>query len=166
MMPEKVDQMLKDYRECKGRCEHLRTEIELLDRQSVSLRRTMIEDAVSVSATVSDMPRGTALSDQTANVALRFADGKVPDYIKEIEADADKLRKELSEKDMVVIFVEAWLKGLTEKERWIIEKQVIDGAYWREIIHDYRDRYGDEYTKDGLKRIRNVAMTKIYRIAA
>lgn len=165
MHPEKVDRMLRDYREFRGRCEFLRHEIGLEERKLAILRETMIDDAVSMSPNLTGMPKGSGTSKPVEALAIRFGNGYVPAYIQEIEKALDEKKKELREKMVTVVFVEAWLKGLTDKERTIVEKQVIDGRFWREIVFEYRAKYGEEYSREGLKRIKKVAMEKIYRMA-
>lgn len=166
MLPERVDEMLKSYRECIGRCGHLEYEIQERRDMIESLRKTMVEDSVLGAQPMSGMPRGGKLSDPTARIGAAVADGCMTDDMKFLQKEIDELEYELRKRKIVVHFVAAWLDGLNEKERWIIEKQVIDGAYWREVIFSYKAKFGDEYSKDGLKRIKKNALNKIYRIAS
>ena len=112
------------------------------------------------------MPRSGKVSDPTAQIGIAAADGLMTSEMKNIFQEIRELERELRGQRIVVHFVTAWLNGLNEKERWIIEKQVIDGAYWREVIFGFKAKFGDEYSKDGLKRIKRSAMNKIYRIAS
>lgn len=165
MTSEKALQMLTEYRECLARGEYLIQLLEIKENQLAAARKAMLADAISISPKLSDMPRAQSTGDPTSMVALKFADGFVPDEVREIEADIRSIKVEINQRNVVVSCVNAWLNGLSEKERWIVEKHVIDGSYWRDITYEYSKRYGDSYTKEGLKRIKKAALTKIYRIA-
>lgn len=158
--------MLANYREYAGRCMYLEFMIAKKEAELRSLQQTLIEDSVSCTQVISDMPRGGALSDPTARLGAAVADGYESDQIKQVKAEIEALQNELDAKQPTILFVSALLEGLSEKERWIVEKQVIDGAYWREVIFGYRTKFGDTYSKDGLKRIKKAALQKLYRIAS
>ena len=137
MQKESVDLMLGNYREYTARCEFLEQEIQELERIAADLRRTMMTDALSGSQNLSGMPHGTSVSSPTERIAIKFADGYVPDYIVDIEKEIASKKDELRRKTPTVVFVTAWLKGLSEKERFVIESKTIGGAFWRELIYAY-----------------------------
>ncbi|MDL2205333.1 hypothetical protein LJC33_00295 [Eubacteriales bacterium OttesenSCG-928-N13] len=166
MSPEKVDIMLRSYQECAGRCGHLEQEIAGLKSMIERLKKTALEDAVSTTSQVTGMPRGGSTSDPTARVGIMYADGGVPKEVRELEGELKALEAEYSEKHQTIVFVTAWLSGLTAKERWLIEKHVIDAAYWREVVIAYHVEFGENYSRDGLKRIQQAALQKIYKMAA
>ena len=165
MQKESVDAMLSNYREHLARCEYLECEIPVLERLAEGMRKTMIEDAVSCTQVISDMPRGTSISDPTGRLAMIFASGGVTDHVRQIEKEIAEKRRELMHKRVTVIFVGAWLKALNEKERFVIEKQVIDKFFWRDVVRMYDRTFGEAYSKNGLKSIRDNALQRIYRIA-
>ncbi len=167
MIPEKADQMLKDYKVFLGRCKYLTTLIPELKAEAVYWKKNMAEDISSVgSQNLDGMPHGTKIGNPTERFGIMLADGYTPDGLKRLEKTISDYEQELKEKSISVVFVEAWLDGLTEKERWIIQRQVIDGAYWREIITEYHQKYGEEYSREGLKKIRDGAMSKIHQMAS
>lgn len=165
MQKESVDTMLSNYREHLARCEYLECEITELECLVKHLRNTMIEDTVSCTQVISDMPRSTAISDPTGRLAMMFASGGVTEHVQQIEDEITEKKLELAQKRVTVIFVEAWLKVLNEKERFVVEKQVIDKLFWRDIVRLYDRVFGDAYSKHGLKSIRDNALHKIYRVA-
>ena len=61
--------------------------------------------------------------------------------------------------------MDAWLKGLNRKERWVIERIFFDGMTYREINGQYREIYGEPCSKDSLRRLKNTALEKIYQMA-
>lgn len=166
MAPEKVDQFLKDHKMTVGRHKYLVSMIEELKSQAEDWKKNLAEDIVSLGGQVIDgMPHGTTVGNPTERFGIMLASGFTPEGLKELEQEIRKLEKEAHDKEVSIRIVEAWLDGLTEKERWIVEKQVIDGMYWREVVSEYHRQYGEEYSKEGLKRIRDGAVSKIYRMA-
>lgn len=165
MQKDSVDAMLSNYREHLARCEYLECEIPELERLAACMRETMVEDTVSCTQAISDMPRGTTISDPTGRLALMFASGGVTEHVRQIEKEIADKKAELAQKRVTVIFVGAWLKALNEKERFVVEKQVIDKLFWRDVVRSYDRVFGEAYSKHGLKSIRDNALQKIYRIA-
>lgn len=166
MLPNKVDSMLKEYRFFVGRCGHLETEIANLEQQITYERSQIAGDLASpTSAPVTGMPHGSKASNPTERTGLMLASGYTPPHIIEMEQALSKLRQEYNEKYSTVLFVGAWLKGLTEKERWIVEQQVIDAVFWKEIVIRFRTAFGEDCSKDSLKRLKQRALGKIYKMA-
>ncbi len=165
MQPEMVDQCLANYREYSARCSFLEHEIHELRSLADRLRSTAVEDAVTINQVMNGMPHGTDLSDPTGRIAIRFADGYVPDYIVEIENEIRQKEGELRYKTATIVFVEAWLKVLNKRERFVIENKTIGGMFWRDLISAYKSEFGEEYSKQGLKKVRDRAVAKIYKVA-
>lgn len=167
MLPEKADQMLRDYNVTLGRCEHLRTILPELEKEARIWRKALAADIARSSENDLDgMPRGNRVGNPTERLGIMLASGFTPDGLKELEGEIARYSQELREKELHIHFVEAWLRGLNDRERWIITRQVIDGAYWRQIVAEFRERYGEEYTREGLKRIKVCALDKIHKMAA
>lgn len=166
MLPSKVDSMLKEYRLFVGRCGHLETEIASLEKQIQRERSQIAGDLASISpAPMNGMPHGSGITNPTEKSGLMLASGYTPPHIIEMEQALSKLRQEYNEKYSTVLFVEAWLKGLTEKERWLVEQQVIDAVFWKEIVVRFRTAFGEDCSKDSLKRLKQRALGKIYKMA-
>lgn len=165
MNKEIVDTMLSNYRDYLARCEYLDSEIPELERLASHMRERMIEDSIHVTQTLSDLPHGTDISDPTGHLALMFASGGVTDHVRQIEEEIAKKKREREQKKISVHFVDAWLKSLNEKEKLLVEKQVIDKLYWREVIRHYENAFGELYSKHALKAIRDKALKRIYDVA-
>ncbi|MEA4899563.1 MAG: hypothetical protein VB115_15140 [Christensenellaceae bacterium] len=82
------------------------------------------------------------------------------------DARLQALHRELEEKQFDLQFVSAWMSGLNEKERWLIEQHVIGGLSWRDIVCLHKEKYGREYAKDTLRALKRKALAKIYQMAA
>ena len=167
MLPENVDQMLKDYKSFSGRCKYLTALIEELEADAELWKRNLASDLVGATGSGDDgMPKGNSVSSPTERIGIMLASGFIPDDLRDLEARIVEYRKELNLKSRTIQFVDAWLAGLTDKEAWVIRQQVIEGAFWREIIREYQAKYGDIYSKEGLKKIKRNAMKKVYSLAS
>lgn len=162
---EEVDKMLANYREYDSRVTYLNVLVRETEKLLESLRRTVVEDSISITQVISDMPRGTATSDPTGKLGAMLAEGYEPEHIQQVEEDLDAMKLEIKSKEHVIVCVNAWLICLSDRERFVIEHKVIAGMYWREMIPVYKREFGDEYSKQGLKRIKAKALEKIYGIA-
>ena len=163
MTVERIEEMLKTYRAEVGRCGHLQMEIELLRKEIEADKAGLAGDLAGPGAQViTDMPRGTAVGNPTEKLGIMLASGYISDDIREKEARLNDLQAEYNERHKTVVYVESWLAGLPERERWMIETQVIDGVIWREILTQYPEKFGEYRSKDTLKRIRDKALDMIY----
>lgn len=166
MRRESVDEMLRNYREYSARCLYLECCIKDTEGKLNRIRASALPDAISITQHYSDMPgRKGGTSDPTATVATRFADGYKPEDVQELEAELASMRGELRDKTPTVVFSEIWLDALNDKERFVVEKQAMDGLFWREVATAFCEKFGARYSSISLKRIRRGALEKIYKIA-
>lgn len=166
MRREKVDEMLKAYRFEVGRCGHLKTEIGQLEKAISCATATMDEDIITIQAQqLTGMPHGTTVGNPTERLGIMLASGWIPNDITEMQDELKKARQEYDQRHANVLFVTAWLNGLPERERWIVEHQVVDGEYWKEVAAKYKTAFLEDYSKDSLKRLKQRAMEKIYKMA-
>ena len=164
MQKEAVKQMLQSYREDKARCQYLENEIPQLEHMADVLRTEMIDDAVSITQVISDMPRGTSVSDPTGRLGALFASGYTPDYIRQVEAQIRTKRRELSNKLITVTLVDSAMAGLSDREHFVVEHKFIEGMFWRELIEAYRNRFDMLYSKTALRNLSEAALDKMCRI--
>ena len=163
---ETVDKVLSEYQADKARAEHILVEIDNLSQIIVEMERTIEADASAIGAqALTGMPHGSGISDPTASTAIRLASGWEREDVSQLKFDKRELEAELSVRKRTVAFVDAWMKGLSEREEWLIRKQVINGEFWRDIIDDYSRDYGFRISQDTLARMKHKAMEKIYRAA-
>ena len=165
MQPDKVDECLAHYREYSARCDFLQHEVHELKSLVERLRSTAVEDAVTITQVLTNMPHGTDLSCPTESLAIKFADGYVPGYIRGVEEEIRRRENEYRMKFPTIVFVDAWLKVLNRRERFVIENKTIGGMFWRELVIEYKREFGEEYSRQGLKKIRDRAVEKIHKVA-
>lgn len=166
MRSETVDKLLAEHRENVGRCLHVEAEIVRLKGELKAAEQNLALDmSTAHNYELSDMPRGTEVGQPTERIALKLASGWKPDYVEKIEAEIAALEGEHDVRSQNRLFVEGWLLGLPERERWLIETQVIDGVYWRDVLIRYRQKFGVDVSKDTLQRVKAQAMERIYEMA-
>lgn len=157
--------MLGNYREYAARVAFLEKEIPQLEKLVAELKHSIVDDEVNITQVISDMPHGSGISDPTGRLGAMIAEGFTPQRIVEIEQEISRKKSELDFKQPTVVFVDAWLMGLNARERFLIQRKVIDNDMWRNIIYDFSTTYGEHYSKEGLKRILDNGLTKIFEIA-
>lgn len=166
MTVEQVNLILKGYRFDVGRCGHLEVELHHLEKGLAAELALITEGAASLqSPVISDMPHGTGISNPTERIGMLVADGWKPEVVKQMEKDIQLLNAEYQTRMRNVKYVDSWLSGLPERERWMIEQQVIDGVFWRDLTALFRIRFGADCSKDTLKRIRERGLMKVYEMA-
>ena len=76
---ERVDAMLRDYRDNIGRCGHLRMEIRRNEFRMDQARESFGREAAGPGVSrLTGLPRGTAKGDPTQALALMLAAGEIP----------------------------------------------------------------------------------------
>lgn len=166
MTLEQIELYLHDYKSCLGRCNHLKIEMAILERQIEAVKRDTAETLASPKPKpLSDMPRGTQIGNPTEKYGGMLADGFKTDEQILLEAKWAECEAEYNEKIVVVEYVNSWMSGLTERERVVIKAQVIDNLPWKDTVNTYNQKFGDTVSKDTLKRIKGNAVDKIAEMA-
>ncbi len=166
MRPERAEEMLHEYKGCVGRCGYLKKAISEAEEDIQAWERSVASDLVNSGGVNMDgMPHGTAVGKPTERMALILAAGYVPEDLREAKKRLTEMLQELREKEMVVVFVEAWLNGLTEREKWLIEQLYFEQQTYAYIISTLRSKHGVNTSKDGVRRMKKAALEKIFRMA-
>lgn len=161
----RVDELLKNYHENMARCEYLTARVNELDVMRARAVRNVVAENVNTVQVLSDMPRGGKTSDPTARLGAILADGIIPDSVADIEAAILEAQAEIRERKRAVSYVNAWLNGLNERERYVIERKILQDEFWRCVVDGFNERFGEIYTKPSVRRIVKHGLEKIYRIA-
>ncbi|NMD38075.1 MAG: hypothetical protein GYA87_05270 [Christensenellaceae bacterium] len=158
--------MLSEYKVCKARCLYLEGKIQELELLIEKKKSSIIDDEVSITSVLSDMPRGTDISSPVEKLAIKVADGYLSTDVVELQREQQKLTEELEKGKTITVYVEAWICGLASKERCVIEKFYFEKLTWREIQNYLHQKYGDYLSKSTLRRIKSDALDKILTIIA
>ena len=161
----KVNELLKMYRQNKTRLASIRVEIQLANLRIEHLRQNAIYDLLPKGNPIDGMPHGTGRRSPVESAALKLASGYLPEEAQELQHSIEKLQYESSSLEIYVLYVEAWLTALTERERFIIERHILDDAPWRLLCFEYGKRFDIEPSKDTLRRMQVKALEKIYAAA-
>lgn len=163
MTAERAEEMLRLYKSYSGRCAYLKEVLEVL-RNEERLSTAELENTLLAGKGVASdgMPHGTTVGNPTERAAMMLISGFVSVDIAELQKRISEYEAEYRQKQLVVVFVDSWLAGLTVKERWMIERSYFDGLTYREINAMYREQFGGECSKDSLRRIKKEALEKIF----
>ena len=162
-----VDETVRNYTQDKARVAHLEIEISELERQIAAAIRNLAGDEAGPRAQmISDMPHGTQVGNPTAQLAEKLASGWLPPEIKEMRNELSGLKSEYTKTNARVKYVDAWMEGLSDRERWIIVHQCMRQEFWRDVVEDYTKEFGGQFiTKDTLKWLRGKAFKTMYKAA-
>lgn len=169
---EHVDELLRDYRDNLGRCGHLKVEIRRNDQRAARVKEAFRRGAAGPGVSrLTGVPRGSTPGDPTASLGLLLAGDEIPPdspegrEIARLALENARLAAELDVRQTQVDFVNSWLEGLTDRERWVIEHHIIDREIWYDVMIAFNSRYTDDVSKDRLKRLQSRALERIYAIA-
>ena len=172
MTQEQVNTLLREYRALVGRCGHIDAEIQRLRRAICAARAQFAADLAAPSVSRLDgMPPGGQPGSPTERAGLELADGRAFENsdagleVRHMEAEIARLEAEREERQLRVRYVESWLNGLPDRERWVIERHLIDGEIWHDIIQQFNARFSDDISRDRLKRLQTRALERIYAMA-
>lgn len=162
MRREQVKRMLESYRQCAARRECLRLEIPLAQEQlALEQERALESDALPRPGV--EAPRGGGPGDPTARLAVRYASGYQPRYIREMAADVRRMQDELRECDAVCRYVDAWRGALNDRERLVVDLHMIGGETYAAVLDAFARRFpaAPLTSPDGVKCVNQRALEKI-----
>lgn len=162
---EQLLSSLSEYNARKGKCAFVEAQIEDLERMIREAYATLISGQVLASAEQDGMPRGNQVSRTVENLAVRLADGWLPNDLRDMNEELSRLYRQRDILKSQVARVEAWLKGLNDRQRFVIERQVIQGESWKDVTIQYRKMFGDSASKRTTQRIRDTAIEVMLRMS-
>lgn len=109
---------------------------------------------------LSGMPHGTHISDPTAQIAIDTIEGRIPHEAQLLSLRIDQKRTEWQDKRLQLLYIDVWLDMLTEAERWVIQMHCIERYSWQTLVLKSPDVFGDQRSKDTLRRIYRAALAK------
>ena len=164
MSPDKLDEMLKNYRPLKARSAYLQDQLEELERKLILNRMMMIDEQVSLSQEITGMPHGTSTGDPTARLALDVASGKVSIFVRQIQDEIAATKRELGTIEPTLRIVGIVLQALSERECEVLEMRAMDEMEWPEIQEQMNREYNNVYCQRTLQRLFERAMEKAYEV--
>lgn len=165
MTPEEVNAMLASYKECASRCKLLEEKRKFLESDIEFYSNLKAEDVIQTTSPMTGIPHGSTVSDPTSRVAIMIADGDGAGKIPALRREIMEIDAELRIKQPTVVYVDALLMVLNERERFVVEQKPIGGLTWRQIEGLFQIAFGEAYSQQGLKKLCKVALQKLYKIA-
>lgn len=161
---EEINEMLTQYNSNLARSMYLEAElVNLRHVLAVAEREAIATEAVKTQQ-YTGMPHGSGVSDPTAQIGSKYADGYQPDYIKDLRADICALDDERAHKSYAVKCVQSWILALGPFERYIVEHQIIGGEPWEMVAAGYEKSYSVSASRSSLRRRKKSALGRIYGI--
>lgn len=165
MTSNEVDTLLARYRSDKARFSHLYLQSMTMAMQiNAEARRALANDSMHAQQ-YNDMPHGNRLVKAVEDLAIRYADGYLPDVIRGWMAESEAMQGELRELETNIAFVDTWLGGLGDTDRAIVTAHDVDGQTWPEVAINSPRLLGYHMSPDGLRKRHAKAMQQIYAIA-
>lgn len=166
MLAETAERILCEYRRNIGRCEYLANAVAESEADIAEWRKHLTEEMASIGGQNMDgMPHGTTVGSPTERTALALVSGRVPIALQIEEETLREMRIELREKRMEIAFVESWMKGLTAKERFVVEQIYFEKLTYNETAAGYMAKFGGTISRDGIRRIRKDILMRIIEMA-
>lgn len=159
-----VDKMLSSYKACLARRGHLKNEVTIAERQLRFLDENAMYLETLRAQQYDSTPHGTDVHSPVESLIIKFDDGYTPKYIKDLHQDFAQVSQELFEIERVVSFVDSWLLVLTERERFVVQRHIIDGCFWKDVLDEYEAKWGI-FSKEGLRKLKKKALNRIYEAA-
>lgn len=165
MQPQQVDKYIENYVMNQGRVRHLSVEVEIMETRIAQLEKSAIDDASLSCQKYNSMPHGSGMSDSTGQLATKFADGYIPEYVASAIKDLATLNDLLTKAQDAVKYVDAWLECLPDDDKYLIMERSILGKTWGTVIDGFEERTGKLYSESGVRLMHKRAMETVYLIA-
>lgn len=170
MTRDQVETIIRNYRANLARCSHIDVEISNIQRHLQSPR---LADQILAQIQARAVPnenndgssRGNRVSRPTERQGIELAEA-MERYVAAANAKIQRLTEERERYAALCSFVDAWMKCLSEREQWILMRQVIDSEAWNAVVEEYKAHFGDQNaSKNRLKYLKEKGMDRIMSIA-
>lgn len=169
-----LESSLKTYREKTARVEVLELEIEGLKEEikhSTGIKESDHETIEGMAFRRSlDGGGGGEVSSKTERIALNFeAEQDKLSQPQGVSYLYDEIRRRQGEMKRLLedtLPIEKALKGLSDKQKLIIDEFYIKGNTWYAVSTRYKQVYGYPIARDTCRKIRDSALKKLERILA
>lgn len=157
---QEVREKFQRYKKNKSRCAVLRTEIKYIECMSYAESDMIVEDVAFKARDLSVIPAGTGTGDPTAAAAIELMECRQT-IAHQMGHDLLAMQRELYGLLLECGYVEGWLTGLNERQRFVVENHLIEGIVWSEMEVLYETKFQKYYTSDGLKKMQRAAVAAI-----
>lgn len=166
MQPEKLDEMLREYRTNKARVEYLDAQLAALREMLDKAKGSMVSDCVSLSQAITGMPHGSGTGDPVAKLAIRLANGDLVGFAKDVQEEITMMEAERTRVAAFVQIVDIALAAMNDREREVFSLKVLDKLGWIEVLESMNKAHENAYSKRSLQRLFERAQSKAYAVVA
>jgi len=163
MTRAEIENELRSYPQHKARLALLQVRAVEIEHEIIEARGKL-DDPSGVGAQVLD---GMPHAHSNASVVERQAERieKVDDKIYALQWELNDVQAEAFRVGCQVKRVEAWLSGLTERERMVVEGFYIDGLFLSMVRRRYEDEYRTTLSQRYVKKIKSCALEKMEAVS-
>ena len=148
--------LLRNYRANKTRLAFLNEQAIEAQQEISHMKENILEDNQLITAHLDGLPSRSGVTNPTQSLALMMIDETSPAIqakmksLQQITAEIDSLSR-------LVRYAEILLEGLSEKERYVVQRHMIEGYSWNEI--EEAGKY--HLSIEGLKKIQKRAVQRM-----
>lgn len=152
-----IETELRRLPELICQAEQMRLDIEGWQEMMNLLQNEAIEAGTFKKPNEPDMPRSSTTSDPTARLAMRLPDA----------VELQRARIELAKLERRIRRIEAWMRGLPNRQKVIVKKYYAEGMVWGEVINTYNAAPTDGIPREErtLRRWRDEGVIMIEKLA-
>lgn len=165
MKRSEVLDLLSRYRANEARMKAIPDMIKRLERERAEIVRTMVDDQVRTTANADGMPRSGRISDPTAEIGSRLADGWVPERVREIDSEIDRKKADLERVTQDWRLVDNLFKGLNYRDVFILKRKYCDQMILRDIRYDYQCQYSKVLSEETMSKYIEKAVKRLCALA-
>lgn len=164
MSPQRLNEVLKNYRSRKARYTYLQETVKTIERWLAICKGEMINDMVSLSQALSGMPHGSGVGDPTGRLGLDIASGEVSPFVKQAEKELKEIEGEIQSIGYEIKVCETIFEALGDREREVMILKIVDDRDWKYTLAQMNDMHNNSYSKRSLQRLLERALDKAYEI--
>ena len=154
----------RDYRFNTARLNSLKLERQRLKSEISRLDREQLEAITLLKASGGSPGHSGAISDPTGRTAAKLADGLPPTRLQNsLKIALAGVERRIDSTVYDLKLCDCWLDALSDEERFVISRRLIEGDRWETLRERYADRYYYVST-DTLMRRCSTALEKLEKL--
>lgn len=164
MSPQRLDEILRDYRITKARVAYLKDQLRFLEKRLAEEMKKSIQDQISLSQAITGMPHGSGTGDPTGKLGTEIASGKESEFVKQIREEIRQASFEIMKLEPDISTAEIVLNALSDREREVLEMKIMAEMSWSDTLAEMNRKHNNSYSKRSLQRLLDRAKEKAYEV--
>lgn len=161
MTRDELVEMLRAHKVTRARRANLAIEAE---EMLIRINRAAANDAVVMANRApggDGTPRGNRISKPVEAAGIRSMDGDVSEQMAMWLEESKQMQEELLRLGRMNDRVENAMRALSERERVVVERHIMDGVSWAELVAMSPRIFGVTLSRGTLRRIKDGALDKM-----